>query len=467
MNLAETFQTDRTKFSASPVEGATKLVTSTLAGLLFLVSAGTNAVQVSSGTGQALIVPIYSTEGGFDTLLAVSNTHDSSESAVALKAHFIDADEQIVGSFNVYLRSLSTWALGLRSENGQSVSGHFTGGCVLQAGAGGGVELINSIQLDSTVGYVEIVEMGSVSESTLIEALNEGNCSVIDQYWMDILADGADPNTVMDGPRGVVRANVALINVARGTMYAIDAIGLQNFRNSEFHTAPGEPVPDLSSADNAADVTISTNCYTTRCVVDEWSDPVEAVSAALMAREVTGEYAINDAIGARTEWVITAPTLRFASVPNPATRNIGAYLLLTNRRGERQYRINPPTPNLPPPPFSSSFEGPWVVDRPVQSGYFTSESAPTSDDSILALPHSGPIPAQFNAGLTRAGFTRFDSFAQPTQTSLGGRDYFGAAVIGVVLQEVNNGVIPSSDGGVRIASFGNAFTPSYSLEETE
>ena len=135
MNLAETFQTDRTKCSASPVEGATKLMISTLAGLLLLVSTGSNAVQLSpSGTGQALIVPIYSTEGGFDTLLAVSNTHESSESAVALKVNFIGTDEQIVGSFNVYLRSLSTWGLGLRRENDQSISGQFTSGCVLQAG---------------------------------------------------------------------------------------------------------------------------------------------------------------------------------------------------------------------------------------------------------------------------------------------------------------------------------------------
>ena len=468
MNLAETFQTDRTKCSASPVEGATKLMISTLAGLLLLVSTGSNAVQLSpSGTGQALIVPIYSTEGGFDTLLAVSNTHESSESAVALKVNFIGTDEQIVVSFNVYLRSLSTWGLGLRRENDQSISGQFTSGCVLQAGPDAGAELINSLQFESSVGYVEIVEMGSISKSTLIQALDEGNCSVIEQYWTDILADGGDPNAALDAPRGVVRANIALINVARGTMYAINAIGLQNFRNSELHTPPGESVPDLSSADNDPDVTTSTNCYVMPCVVDEWSDPLDAVSAALMAREVVGEYVINDAIGARTEWVLTAPMMRFASDPDSASRNTGAYLLLTDRQGERQQRELIPGVGLPQPPFSRSFEEPMLIDRPLLSTYFTSELDPNSDDSILALPQSVPIPAQFNAGIMRAGFSRFDLFSEPAQTSLGGRKYFGAPVLGIILQEVNNGVIPSSDGSFRIAAYGNAFALSYSLEETE
>ncbi|MEX2498274.1 MAG: hypothetical protein WD397_05295 [Wenzhouxiangellaceae bacterium] len=463
-----TYKTDRTKCSASPDEGTTKLLISILAGFLLLVCSGSNAVQVtSSGTGQALIIPIYSTEGGFDTLLAVSNTHESSESTVALKVNFIDADERIAGSFNVYLRPLSTWALGLRSENGQSLSGEFTSGCVLQAGPGGEAELISSLQLESSVGYVEIVEMGLVSEPTLVQAIDEGNCPVIEQYWADILDDDGDPNTVVDAPRGVVRANIALINVALGTMYAVDATGLQNFRNSEFHTPPGEPAPDLSSADNAPDVTTSTNCYVTPCVVDEWSDPVDAVSAALMAREITGEYTVNDAIGARTEWVLAAPTIRFASDSDSAARNTGAFLLLTDRQGERQPNEPDPVVGQPQPPFSRSFESPVTIDRPVMSMYFTSESDPNANDSVLALPDSGPIPAKFGAGLMRAGFSRFDLFSEPAQTSLGGRDYFGAPVIGVVLQEVNNGVIPSSDGGFRIASFGNAYTPSYSLEGTE
>lgn len=469
MNLAETFQTDRTKCSASPVEGATKLVTSTLAGLLFLVSAGTNAVQVSSsGTGQALIVPIYSTEGGFDTLLAVSNTQGSRDFAIALKVNFIGGDEQIAGSFNVYLRSLSTWGLGLTNVNGRTVSGPFTGGCVLQAGPGGDPEVVDSLQLDSTFGYIEIVEMGSVTDAALVQAASDGDCEVFQQYWMDILASSGKSDAALDAPRGMARANISLINVARGTMYSVEATALANFRDSELHTAPGMMAPDLSSADNGPEVTTSTNCYVSPCVVDEWSDPVDAVSAALMAREITGEYAIPDAIRARTEWLLTMPTMRFSSNPDSAIRNSFAILLLTDRQGRVQPA--PPQPIIgPQPPFRDSFGDLLAIDNAITFMHFTEKSDPDPADSILSTSATGSflVPSEAAAGLARAGFTVAPTFSTPVLTSLGGRDYFGIPAIGVVFQEFNNGVIPSDNGGFRIASFGGSFEPNYSLEKTE
>src|SRR5690625_4477016 len=138
---------------------------------------------------------------------------------------------------------------------------------------------------------------------------------------------------------GAIRADSSLVNVSRGTMYSVPATPLANFRTVEWHSPPAQATPDLSSAHNDALVTTSLNCFASPCIADEWDDPVDAVSAALMVYKMTGGYVISEQIEARTEWVLTAPMLRHAEGESAEELEHAAFFLYFDRNEDALAKV--------------------------------------------------------------------------------------------------------------------------------
>ncbi|HEU4662907.1 MAG TPA: hypothetical protein VFS55_02625, partial [Dokdonella sp.] len=144
------------------------------------------------------------------------------------------------------------------------------------------------------------------------DAVAAGDCAAIAAAW----SPGGywNENAAVDlaPPAGGLYGVEYVVDVARGTMFGVDAVAIDRFRSAPLHTAPGDAAPDLDSASAAADAR-----YAALVVVDgaprtlEYADPVDAVSALFMTSSLEGNYTRNPSIGARTDWIVTAPTKRW------------------------------------------------------------------------------------------------------------------------------------------------------------
>jgi len=433
-----------------------------LAAALFL-SAPVHAVHVSpSGTGEALIVPLYTTEGGFDTLLEVANTRESRMHAVALKANFVSESGDVAATLNVYLRAAGSWALALAGNEDGGATASVVDGCTLAAGPDDAVAAVDSFDLGSARnGYIEIVEMGQLVDVDLRDALYGPDCDAFADYWNNVISLGDDPDSVLAPPPGAIRAGASLVNVSRGTMYSVPATPLANFRTVEWHSPPAQATPDLSSAHNDALVTTSLNCFASPCIADEWDDPVDAVSAALMVYKMTGGYVISEQIEARTEWVLTAPMLRHAEEESAEELEHAAFFLYFDRNGDALANVVP----LPPPPFNQfSMNDHASITESVLSmpiGHKHDDRDPSQARILAITPGAGRSP--FDSGSVRVGL---GGKGAPLM-SLAGNEYRGRPVIGIILQEFNNGMLVDDAGRSRVASYGNVFLPGRTMERAE
>lgn len=430
--------------------------------LALVLSASIHAVHVSpSGAGEALIVPIYTTAGEFDTLLEVSNTRESGENAVALKVNFVSEEGAVETTLNVYLRASGTWALALTADTEGRAFGSIATGCTLAADADGNMSAVENFTLEGAPnGYIEIVEMGRLTDSGLRSALSDQDCAAFADYWDDVIGSELDPDDVLGPPLGATRASASLINVGRATLYSVAATPLANFRTREWHSPPTEIEPDLSSAYNHPVTTTSLNCFATPCIADEWESAIDAVSAALMVRRMTGSYVISEQIEARTEWVLTAPMLRYrGDEPVDEFDNV-ALILYFDRHGDSLANLQVPTS---PPPWGEFSHNDFAsIEKPVLGLPIGPRDGDPSQARILDLS-PGMGQSRFDSGSVRVGL---GGTGTPLE-SLAGRKYRGQPVIGVNLQEFNNQYIAGDGSGSRIASYGNAYGPSYDMEVTD
>jgi hypothetical protein len=163
-------------------------------------------------------------------------------------------------------------------------------------------------------GHFDVFEMGEVTgnQHGSADAIAAGDCAAIASAWSGGGYWRADAGADLTPPAGGVYGAEYVIDVARGTMFGVDALAIDGFRSAILHTAPGAVAPDLDSASAQAN-----GRYAAQVAVDgalrtlEYADPVDAVSALFMATTLEGSYARSPALGARTDWIVTAPTKRW------------------------------------------------------------------------------------------------------------------------------------------------------------
>lgn len=286
------------------------------------------AVHVNAdGLGQVLIYPYYTVQNGFDTYINVVNTTDKVK---AVKVRFLEGkNSQEVLDFNLYLSPKDEWAGAIvKTDDGAKLISSDTS-CIAptQIPAAGQAfrnyrytaDSVNSLAR-TREGYVEVIEMGEVSDSTLAAAATHvkgvpGNCDAIRAAAKTGgLFNGLTGGNGISIPTGGLYGFVSLINVNSGLKTTVDAVAIDNFTDTalgatyDLHTPPGDIIPTLSNVTTAADI-IDGNAvvaYDTSRAFD-----VDNVSAILTRASIANDYAIDTARDSKTDWVITFPTKRF------------------------------------------------------------------------------------------------------------------------------------------------------------
>lgn len=299
------------------------------------------AVQLSTTTGQVLIYPYYTVNGGYDTYVSVVNTKAT---AKALKVRFLEGkNSREVMGFNLYLAPNDVWAAAITNSD--------TGGARLAVNDRSCtsplfplVERANFVNFsysgassdgeDTTLsrtreGHIEVIEMGEVA-AVAIPASGGGtilfnqaissvgqtppiprDCAAVVQALFGSGAFSTLPDKGLTKPTGGLTGTATIINVAEGTSYSYDPVMLAGFRDTPMHTDYGDAAPNLSSASPKT----STVLLEDRVIVSTWNKPgnnaADPVSAVLMHVALTNEFVIDPAIAAGTDWVVTFPTRKF------------------------------------------------------------------------------------------------------------------------------------------------------------
>ncbi len=325
-----------------------------LAGSLGLAGAA-NAVNVNhDGLGEALLYSYYTTEGGNDTLINITNT---SNNVKAVKVRFVEAmNSQEVLDFNLYLSPYDVWTGAVsRSSGGAKLTTADTS-CTVPAIPAGGVEFREFVYQGSNyatsqggpqgtdrtrTGYLEVIEMGVVinEDPADPDAFNPAiaathvngvpaDCSVLTNAWGGAGQWTADNGRAVNEPDGGLYGSGIIINVAGGTDVAYDAVALDSFlidgsteghlggtpdaynTTVDLHADPGTVQPSLQDA--TAIATLANGAT----VIPE--DPggtlnrgIDAVSMVLQKESIANDYLTVASLAAGTDWVVTFPTKRF------------------------------------------------------------------------------------------------------------------------------------------------------------
>jgi len=301
--------------------------------------AGTaNAINVNpDGTGEILLYSLYTTEGGNDSLINITNT---TEEAVAVKVRFIEGmNSQEVLDFNLYLSHEDVWTGAIvRSAQGAMLITNDKS-CTVPAIPAGGVEFRKTQYqggsyargkggpqgTDRTrVGYVEVIEMGVLhNEDTPATPASKGfnpaywathtagtpnSCAKLVSAWSP--GSGAwsnDNDRQVSTPEGGLYGSMVLVNVDGGTDVAYDAVAIDNYAENDLHSSPGSLSPSLntSGGNTSFDLPFGFSGSASRTV--------DAVSAVLMRSAIMNDYLTVSGLNAETDWVVTFPTKKFYS----------------------------------------------------------------------------------------------------------------------------------------------------------
>ena len=332
---------------ASPRRGSRERAFA-LSGLALLaLAAEAQAVTLNPrGLGQVLIYPYYTVNAGFSTLLSVVNTTANGK---ALKLRFHEGrNGRAVFGLNIYLSPFDVWVAQVYSSGDEtSVAAIATNdnSCVVPAfllpvDPGSGPPRANfsngsysDVNADggpaglerAREGYFDVLEMGEVTDAaqhTLTAITHDENgvpasCTQLQAAWSAPGGYwGQNAQTDLVPPTGGLYGAESIINVGEGLMYTINAIAIDGFSNAIQHTGPGDAAPDLNTASKNANGSFSAFvAYGASLVQADYAKSEDAISALLMADSMSNEYVVDPGIGARSDWVLTAPTKRFYTDP--------------------------------------------------------------------------------------------------------------------------------------------------------
>ena len=418
------------------------------------------AVELSpSGEGDALIFPIWATTNGNLSVLSVVDSqqrrYSSQRPTSAVKLLLRDAQGQLLFGANLYLHNgEDSWTASIVSlPDGRSRLASSDDSCVLISEAEEAVPWSGSVDLDADHGFIELIVMG-----TFPMAIASVDCAGLAERWNSGVWS-QDPDLGLDesNSNAALRGTLNLVNVPKGTAYTIPATALREFSDIPQHTAPNSAVPDLSSAHDdgtSEGATRSRTCDISGCREETWARPLDAVAAALLAEVLEGEYTRSETLAGRSDLIFTFPLRHhFDEQDHPYLSSPAFQLVTSDRQGSYS---GGGSGDYICPPLMACYAG-WTL-RPGSSVSVLS-FLPTRNDSILhptqilgigqrplsTLPHTMP-PSE---GLFFADFkSRVLGYETP--------DGIALPVIGLVLQQFENGNLIDSDGITQRANYGVA-----------
>jgi len=377
------------------------------AAVLAAMSVGSaQAVNLSqTGTGEVMILPYYTVQGGEETVFSIVNTTDETK---AVKVRFHEAmNSREVLDFNLYLSPYDVWTAKV-SDSTRTTGAMITTGdlsCTVPAIPAEGVDF-RTFAFDGSMtdspqdggptgyertreGYLELIEMGiwandgdavlpwgvGAPDSTHISGVPE-NCGTLRASWSEGGLWTMNGNEDVGAPTGGLFAAGAVINVGVGTEVGVESTTLEAFSNVAMHTAPGNLAPNLSNASPAESVVMLNDGVSDGAQVyeDAWLYGEDAVTAVLQADVVMNEFTVNPVVSADTDWVVTFPTKRF----------------YTDSQVWRGYTK----------PFSSNFPMAGVACETVTAVYFDrEEQLITGDTDFSPMPDGATFDLCYEANV--------------------------------------------------------------------
>jgi hypothetical protein len=306
------------------------------------------AVSLSPrGTGQVLIYPYYTVNGGQSTLLSLVNT---TAHAKALRLHFREGynGREVLG-FNLYLAPYDVWtgALFALTDDGGANLLTDDRSCTVpalrsnttlpvladgrryvpfgNAAYVGAHDDTGPTSLTRTrEGSLEVIEMGEVVDgSPSGKATTHVNgvptdCASLARAWDSGGYWSTSPGTDVSKPSGGMYGTLAVVNPAQGTIFQVAAAALDGFSAYAQHSAPGNAHPDLGDARSSgidvqppyADADVEVDGKIRHLHYLGADRAVDAVSALLMATVAYAEWVYEAQNVANTDLLFTFPTKR-------------------------------------------------------------------------------------------------------------------------------------------------------------
>ncbi|MGB0845705.1 MAG: hypothetical protein ACPGSM_03225 [Thiolinea sp.] len=334
-----------------------KLALGVAAGFMGLagIMSSAQAVHVNAdGTGQVLIFPYYNAHPGYVTNINLVNSTDKTK---AVKIRFREGENSNdVLDFNIYMSPNDVWTGSVSGvDDGGSMIGALSTRdrtCTLPQLASckddncsvtkpfQGHNVYKDVEADDTrEGYVEVIEMGDVTDKTVQDGVLHHNgtpydCDAVEQAWSDgTFNQGRGTQaTGLAAPSGGLFGSSAVINVSKGSAFAIDPVAIDNYSTVAQHYLSDDPenflLPSLASGDVVQSSVMVKDAYGEAELVETtWNTTEDAcledgdtltpqcgtnpypIAHVLLASNVMNEYFLDptDGYDGHTDWVLTFP----------------------------------------------------------------------------------------------------------------------------------------------------------------
>ncbi len=288
--------------------------------------AGVNSAQAvhvnPDGTGQVLVFPFYTVESGQDTYINMVNT---TEDYKAVKVRVLESMNSVeVLDFNLYLSPHDHWSAVITADAGGGASLKSNdNSCTVPLAVSQHVAIpfrkfeytgdsVNGIER-TREGYVEMIEMGTVTDSAIQADILHGadgvpaDCNALDKLWAANGTWSSNSSYGMSDLSGGLYGYGVLIKVEAGADAGYDAVAVDDWHaQGDVHSAPGSLFPSITSqADDTYEVFDSGGVVAGAAVTG-----ADAVTATLMMATLSNDYVLDKGIKAGTDWVVTFPTKR-------------------------------------------------------------------------------------------------------------------------------------------------------------
>lgn len=320
-----------------------------------------DAVVNTDGVGHINIVPYYSVQGGTDTYINIVNTDTVNGKAVKVRFRSASNSDDVF-DFTLLMSPGDVFAMAVTKVDGvpRVVTSDKT--CTLPNNISGRSFVFDRLNpkltaeqkaTEASEGYVELLTMADIPPIkatpeivTLYESIKHSNGVPLNcnsgavRALLNDPADDAAANALgLYAPTTGLMTNWTVINVERATSHSGAAAAVEGrgsdgapaYSNIVFFPQTAEPVtsPATYTSDPilAGGVDKSGNAVTAAVAAAMYDFPdlstplvpttpaayVSFLTSLLAVTSVTNEYLTDPAIDARTDWVFSAPTRRYAT----------------------------------------------------------------------------------------------------------------------------------------------------------
>ncbi len=419
------------------------------------VMSSAQAVHVNpDGTGQVLLFPYYNARDGYVTNINLVNSTDQTK---AVKIRFREGKaSQDVMDFNIYMSPEDVWTGSVKAaanSKGETVGSISTSDrtCTLPAlvdcskgECGGKTQPFTGINVasdDTREGYVEVIEMGVVTDPTVQAGVLHSNgtptnCKVVANAWgsSGVFTKGGG----VSAPTGGLFGSSAVLNISEGQAFAVNPVAIDNYSTQPQHYRADDInnylLPSLASGDvTNSSVMVKKPSGDTEMVVTEWNKTAQdtckdavnpncgtnpyPIAHVLAAPHLMNEYFDDPSYGynGHTDWVVTFP-MKKHGIDNAATDIVATFEngIFNREEGSPdsgsgsssgEFGFSPPVGGSP-----SSVDSTSKLLREVNVLSFTStDKGYDSSYTVLSSPNSQDVSVgPFVHGWARMSFTGYN-----------------------------------------------------------